>query len=208
MSGTATATATPASTAAEPVRLAVIVGSNRVGRFAPTVASWLAGLAAQRDDVTIDVVDPVATPLPQVMPGYEGPSQPDAALLGAITPRLAAAEAFVVVTPEYNHSFPGVLKNLIDLHYAEWQAKPVGFVAYGGLAGGLRAVEQLRQVFAELHAVTVRDTVSFHGAAGVFDGPAPKDADGCAAAAKTMLDQIVWWARALRDAKAIRPYGA
>ncbi|HSA52478.1 MAG TPA: NAD(P)H-dependent oxidoreductase [Yinghuangia sp.] len=199
------ATATPT---AERLRLAVIVGSTRSGRFAPTVASWFADLAGQRDDLSVDVVDLVETPLPATLPGFDGPSPDDAALFDAITPRLAAADAFVVVTPEYNHSFPGALKNLIDAHYAEWQAKPVGFVAYGGLSGGLRAVEQLRVVFAELHAVTVRDTVSFHGAAGVFDGPVPRDAEGTGAAAKTLLDQVVWWARALRDAKSVRPYGS
>lgn len=191
----------------EQLRLAVIVGSTRDGRFGPTVASWFADLARLRDDLAVDVVDLVETPLPAVLPGHDGPSPGDAALFGAITPRLAAADAFVVVTPEYNHSFPGALKNLIDAHYGEWRAKPVGFVAYGGLSGGLRAVEALRVVFAELHAVTVRDTVSFHGAAGVFDGPAPRDAAGAGAAAKTLLDQVVWWGRALRDAKAVRPYG-
>lgn len=202
-----TATTTAATTDA-PVRLAVIVGSTREGRFAPVVAAWFAEVAKARADLTVDVVDPAETPLPYAMPGFAGPSPDDAALLGAVSPRLAAADAFVVVTPEYNHSFPGALKHLIDLHFDEWQAKPVGFVAYGGLAGGLRAVEQLRQVFAELHAVTVRDTVSFHGAAGAFDGDTPKEPHGCTAAAGTMLDQLVWWAQALREAKAARPYGS
>ncbi len=197
-----------ATTTAERLHLAVIVGSTRGGRFAPTVASWFADLARQRDDVTVDVVDLVETPLPAALPGFEGPSPEDAALFAAVTPRLAAADAFVVVTPEYNHSFPAPLKNLIDAHFGEWRAKPVGFVSYGGLSGGLRAVEALRVVFAELHAVTVRDTVSFHGAAAVFDGPAPRDAAGAGAAAKTLLDQVVWWGRALRDAKAVRPYGS
>ncbi|UGQ14108.1 NAD(P)H-dependent oxidoreductase [Yinghuangia sp. ASG 101] len=191
----------------EQLRLAVIVGSTRGGRFGPTVAAWFADLARQRDDLAVDVVDLVETPLPAVLPGFDGPSAEDAALFGAVTPRLAAADAFVVVTPEYNHSFPGALKNLVDAHYEQWQAKPVGFVSYGGLSGGLRAVEALRVVFAELHAVTVRETVSFHGAAGTFDGPVPQDAAGAGAAAKTLLDQVVWWARALRDAKAVRPYG-
>ncbi len=68
----------------------------------------------------------------------------------------------VVVTPEYNHGYPASLKQAIDIPHAEWQRKAVGFVSYGGLAGGMRAVEQLRQVFAELHCTTVRETVSFH----------------------------------------------
>ncbi|CAM5270467.1 hypothetical protein SVIOM342S_02386 [Streptomyces violaceorubidus] len=86
-------------------------------------------------------------------------------------------------------------------------AGPIGLVSYGGLAGGLRAAEHLRQVFAELHAVTVRDTVSFHNAGASFDdGGRLRDPAGPDAAAKTMLDQLVWWGRALREARERRPY--
>ena len=82
----------------------------------------------------------------------------------------------------------------------------MAFVSYGGMAGGLRAVEQLRQVFAELHATTVRDTVSFHMARAAFDAAGePVDAAGAAAAAKTMLDQLAWWAVALRAPRRRRP---
>ncbi len=85
----------------------------------------------------------------------------------------------------------------------------MGFVSYGGMAGGLRAVEQLRQVFAELHAVTVRDTVSFHEFWRRFDDSGePLHAAGCNAAAKVMLDQLAWWGHALADARARRPYAA
>jgi NAD(P)H-dependent FMN reductase len=78
----------------------------------------------------------------------------------------------------------------------------VAFVSYGGTGGGLRAVEQLRQVFAELHTVTMRDTVSFHMAWNCFDESGqPHDPAGCNAAAKTMLDQLAWWATALRTAR-------
>ncbi len=77
--------------------------------------------------------------------------------------RFAAADAFVIVTPEYNHSFPTPLKTAIDWHSTQWHAKPVSFVSYGGASGGLRAVEHLRQAFAEVHAVTVRNSISFHG---------------------------------------------
>jgi NAD(P)H-dependent FMN reductase len=117
------------------------------------------------------------------------------------------ADAFVIVTPEYNHSFPAALKNFIDWHHPQWQAKPVGFVSYGGLGGGLRAVEQLRLVFAELHAVTVRDSVSLHGPwSGLGQDGEPRDATVCAGAAKGMLGQLSWWGRALRTARAERPY--
>ncbi|MEU1423791.1 NAD(P)H-dependent oxidoreductase [Kitasatospora sp. NPDC005751] len=189
-----------------PYRVAVIVGSNRPGRVAPTVAEWFVRTAGQRADLDLDVIDLADHPLPHL---GEEPTAEQAECLAALSPRLAAADAFVVITPEYNHSFPAVLKNAIDWHRAEWQAKPVGFVSYGGLGGGLRAVEQLRLIFAELHTVTVRDSVSFHSVWGAFgeDGE-PVDPTVPTGAAKGMLDQLTWWAHALRDARAVRPYGA
>ncbi|MDX8036024.1 NAD(P)H-dependent oxidoreductase [Lentzea sp. BCCO 10_0856] len=190
-----------------PVQLAVIVGSTRDGRFGPTVATWFAEHARQHGDVKVDVIDLAEARLPVHLssePGLEG-----ARALAAVSPRLAAADAFAVVTPEYNHSFPASLKNAIDWHFTEWQAKPVGFVSYGGISGGLRAVEHLRQVFAELHAVTVRETVSFHGASSQFDEAGrPTDPATCGAAATKLLDQLVWWGRALRSARAEQPYAA
>ena len=181
--------------------LTIIIGSTRQGRFAPTVANWFAGQARRRDDMTVDVIDLAEARLPDVLTEKPTPE------VAAITTRLANADAFVVVTPEYNHSFPAPLKNAIDWHFNEWRAKPVGFVSYGGIGGGLRAVEQLRQVFAELHAVTVRDTVSFHGAWTQFDSEGrPKDPEHYERAAQSMLDQLAWWGQALREARTQRPY--
>ena len=190
------------------LHVAVILGSTRDGRFGPVVANWLLSHTAPREDMTTDLIDLVETPLPTVFPVLgQPPADPGAReLLAAVSPRLAAADAFVIVTPEYNHSFPASLKNAIDWHHSQWQAKPVGFVSYGGMSSGLRAVEQLRLVLAELHAVTVRDTVSFQGAWGQFDADGTAKDPGADAAAKTMLDQVAWWAYALRDAKAVRAY--
>ncbi len=90
-----------------------------------------------------------------------------------------------------------------------WHAKPVGFICYGGRSGGLRAVEQLRVVFAELHTVTVRETVSFHGASVQFDQRGvPREAEAVNTAAGILLDQLAWWACTLREARSVRPYGA
>lgn len=197
--------AVPGPVAEAPVRVAVVIGSNREGRFGPVVAGWLLDRIAERDDFLPEVLDVASVDLPTVL--SSSPSPAVAAELAKVTPALADADAFVVLTPEYNHSFPAGLKNLVDWHYAEWRAKPVALVSYGGVSGGLRAVEHLRQVFAELHAVTVRDTVSFHGAGAAFDEAGhPRDPAGPAAAANTMLDQLGWWARALKDARGRRPY--
>jgi NAD(P)H-dependent FMN reductase len=171
-------------------RLAVIIGSTREGRLGPAVASWFAGEASAHADFDLDVID------------IADQAQP-------IGPRLAAADAFVVVTPEYNHSFPAPLKAVIDSFSAEWRAKPAAFVCYGGISGGLRAVEQLRQVFAELHVVTIRDTVSLHGVWSHVgpDGRLIHDA-ARAGAARAMLDRLVWWTRALSTARTAQPYVA
>ncbi|MFE3514141.1 NADPH-dependent FMN reductase [Streptomyces sp. NPDC059166] len=183
------------ATSDTPLNVAVILGSNREGRFGPVVADWFLRSAAAHPGVGTELIDVAET-------------EPPATPATPVAPRLARADAFVVLTPEYNHSYPAPLKSLIDRHFSEWQAKPVAFVSYGGISGGLRAVEHLRQVFAELHAVTVRDTVSFHNAGALFDdlgGPRdPGPADG---AAKKMLDQLVWWGRALREARNRTPYG-
>ncbi|WP_067562529.1 NADPH-dependent FMN reductase [Nocardia acidivorans] len=189
------------------LRIAVIVGSVREGRFGPVVADWITGHIAQREDMKADLIDLVKTPLPTVFPAFgQAPSGEVVAQLAAVSPRLDRADAFVIVTPEYNHSFPAALKNALDWHNEQWQAKPVGFVSYGGLSGGLRAVEQLRVVLAELHAVTIRNTVSFHNAAQVFDADRKPSDPGCDGAAKALLDQLSWWGRSLREAKRVRPY--
>jgi NAD(P)H-dependent FMN reductase len=190
-----------------PVKLAVIVGSTRASRFGTNVATWFVEHAVGRDDVTVDVIDLAEVRATAPMPG--GPGDDESHARATVGPRLVAADAFVVVTPEYNHSYPGSLKSAIDWHRTPWHAKPVGFVSYGGISGGLRAVEHLRQVFAELHAVTVRDTVSFHGVQRQFDSAGrPTDAAACGAAATRLLDRLVWWGRALRAARAERPYAA
>ncbi|WP_278261583.1 NAD(P)H-dependent oxidoreductase [Nocardia sp. AG03] len=191
------------ATTIRPLRLAVVIGSTRQGRFGPTVADWFIRQAAPRDTLAVDVVDTGQVELSSTFgAATDHPS------LAEATDTLARADAFVVVTPEYNHSYPGTLKNLIDLHHTQWQAKPVGFVSYGGISGGLRAVEHLRPVFAELHAVTVRDSVVFPNPWGRFDeSGALLDPDDAETAAATMLDQLTWWAEALRAARAVRPYG-
>ena len=122
--------------------------------------------------------------------------------------RIGEADGFIVVTPEYNHSFAAPLKALIDGASREWHAKPVAFVSYGGVSGGLRAVEHLRGVFAELHAVGLRDTVSFANAWAQFEEGRLRDPDLAEAAMATQLVRLGWWAKALRDARLAPDYGA
>ncbi|MCT2592818.1 NAD(P)H-dependent oxidoreductase [Streptomyces sp. N2-109] len=206
------ATATAAPTAGKSgARLAVIYGSVREGRFGPVVGDWFTGVAKQHGSFAeVDVIDLADHELPLSFPAYGSEPPPKTArVLEELSGRLDAADAFVVVTPEYNHSFPASLKNAIDWFHGEWQAKPVGFVAYGGVSGGLRAVEHLRPVFAELHSVTIRDALSFANAGDLFGADGlPKNLEGSRLAAKGLLNQLDWWADALREARAKSPYGA
>ncbi|WP_031011721.1 NADPH-dependent FMN reductase [Streptomyces sp. NRRL F-5727] len=189
-----------------PLRLALIVGSTRTGRFGPTVAGWFADRVRDHTAFDVDVIDLAELQLPPALPAFGADPGPQ---VEALAGRLARADAFAVVTPEYNHSFPAPLKDMIDRFRTPWHAKPVGFVSYGGMSGGLRAVEQLRPVFAELHAVTVRDQVSFHNVWEVFDTDGrPLNPPAAETAAKQLLDQLAWWARALHTARTAHPYAA
>ncbi|MET8426904.1 NAD(P)H-dependent oxidoreductase [Nocardia sp. NPDC004860] len=190
-----------------PLHLAIVVGSVRDGRVGPTIAEWFAGEVAAHTAFTVEILDLLEYPLPLVMPAPGESAAPETvSVRDALAMRLAAADAYVIVTPEYNHTFPAALKNAIDWIYEEWAAKPTGFISYGGMSGGLRAVEHLRHVFAELHGVTVRESLSFHKVWQQFDGVQPRDREETALAAKTMLDRLLWWGGALRDARSKSPY--
>ena len=195
-----------------PVRLAVIIGSTREGRSGEGVARWFAGRARRRGDLEVDVVD---------LADFDLPARDLCAVtsdVAAFSGRIDRAEAFAVVTPEYNHSFPASLKQAIDHAYDEWRAKPVGIVAYGHGSEGFYVIEHLRAVFTELHMATVRGRVALdllahdRGAAPAGDGDrgggVPVGDGVLERDAEAMLDQLVWWGLALREARAARPYVA
>ncbi|WP_280235950.1 NADPH-dependent FMN reductase [Nocardia cyriacigeorgica] len=184
----------------ESLRVAIIIGSTRVQRFGPTVATWFHDHARAHGGLDLDLIDLAETGLPDVL-GHTDDA------VTALATRLARADAFVIVSPEYNRGYPAALKTAIDSYVEEWKAKPVGIVSYGGVSGGLRAAEQLRQVLGELHAVTIRDTVSFHSCWNRFDDNGrPLDLAGASTAATVLLNQLTWWARALRTARTTQPY--
>lgn len=172
------------------LKIGVVYGSTRPRRFCDTIADWVVEQLGRAGRFDVDRIDPAAA------------EEAD------IVRRIGEADGFIVVTPEYNHSFPAPLKALVDAANSEWHAKPVAFVSYGGISGGLRAVEHLRAVFAELHAVGIRDSVSFANAWEQFEGPGrlthPERAERAFA---TLLARLAWWAQALRDARAVTAYG-
>lgn len=176
----------------------IVVASVRPRRVGRTIADWFVHEAAARPEFETDVVDLRELDLPVDL---EPTSNAE-----AFASSIGRADAIVVVTPEYNHGYPASLKVALDTVKYEWRSKPIGFVSYGGLSGGMRATEQLRQVAVELHMVPVRDSVSLHRVRALLDGEGPS-ADKIAMDSSTrMLDQLQWWAVAARTAAELSPY--
>jgi NAD(P)H-dependent FMN reductase len=184
----------------EKLNLVLIYGSIREGRYCDIIANWASAQVRQHQEFALEIVDPAKLSLQP-----QSDQNPD---LQALRACLDRADAFIVVTPEYNHGYPAPLKHLIDSVSREWQAKPLAFVSYGGVSGGLRAVEQLRQVFTELHVATMRNSVSFANAWEQFDDQGRLYAAMRAEKSmEMMLAQLQWWAVALKDARRTIPYG-
>ena len=183
--------------------LQVILGSTRNGRSGEHVARWFMSHAEARTDLDVELVDlrdwPLpffAQQLPPMMGRYADPWQQRWA------EQVARADGYVLVTPEYNHGYPAVLKNALDHLFAEWNGKPVGFVGYGGPGAGLRAVEQLRQVVVELEMVPMRQQVSLANVYAAFDPEGRLLApDGPDRQARAVLDELARWSRQLTAAR-------
>ncbi|MFE3201394.1 NADPH-dependent FMN reductase [Embleya sp. NPDC055664] len=192
-------------------KLLIIVGSVREGRFGPVVTSWFTEQVSAHGGFEVDVVDlaeiDIPLALPATSPKAPADEYPRPAGMAPLTSALASADAIVLVTPEYNHSYPASLKAAIDWHFTQWTAKPVAFVSYGGAAGGRHAVLHLENVLTELHAVTIRDGLAFPNYFLTWrdDRPTDPEAPGYA---KVLLDQLSWWAHALRSARESTPYPA
>ncbi len=192
-------------------RLVIITGSVREGRFGPTVGGWIERLARQHPEFEVDVVDlaelDVPLTLPAVPPKFAGADYPRPERLQPIARLLDEADAFIVVTPEYNNSYPASLKAFIDWHFTQWTAKPVSIVTYGGVAGGRHAALHLQNVFVELYAVPLRDGLTFPNYFVNWDGGQPLDPESERRAGE-MLDQLAWWGGALREARDRTAYPA
>jgi NAD(P)H-dependent FMN reductase len=191
-------------------KLLVIVGSTRPGRAADLVVPWLTRKTAEHQAFDAEIVDLRDWPLPifgEHMgtigdfsdPTYSGP------LVKAWNAKIKAADAYVIVTPEYNHSIPGGLKNAIDTVWLSFgfRNKPVAFVGYsGGIGGGVRAIEHLAHVFVEADAVPLRSSVIIPAVHGAFDEQGEPVNPITNAAAGIMLDDLAWWSAALEKARA------
>ena len=182
----------------KPPRILTILGSTREGRFGETVAAWFNEIASAREDFQNVPVDLRDIRLPFL-------AEPGTRSEDFDTERwremVNGADGFVVITPEYNHSIPAVLKNAIDHLNKEWNNKPVAVLSYGAGAGGSRAAEHLRQIAIELQMAPIREGVHIVMARANFDEDGqPKD-PAMNGRIDSMLTQLVWWTNALRAAR-------
>lgn len=190
---------------ASATRIGVILGSTRPGRRGEPVARWVMDEAGSRSDADFELVDLADYPLPHLdepLPPSMGQYQ------NAHTQQWAAAitrfDGFVFVTPEYNHSTSGVLKNALDYLYAEWNNKAMGVVSYGAV-GGARAAEHLRLVAGELQMADVRTNVALSLITDFENFTDFKPGPYQAQALETLLDQVVAWSQALAPLRQIAP---
>jgi NAD(P)H-dependent FMN reductase len=183
-------------------KIGIILGSTRPGRNGEAVAKWVLDVAKQRSDAEFELVDLLDYKLPhldEAMPPAMGQYTQPHTLEWAAT--IASFDGFVIVTPEYNHSTSGALKNAIDFLFAEWNNKAAGFVGYGSV-GGARAVEHLRLIAGELMIADVRASVHL-SLAQDFENYSiflPKEQQE--QALTTVIDQVVAWSKALAPIRA------
>jgi len=185
------------------INIGIILGSTRPGRNGEAVAKWVYELAKQRTDAKFELVDLLDYPLPFI-------DEPIPPSLGQYskehTKKWAAKvetfDAFIFVTPEYNHSTSGVLKNAIDYLFKEWNNKAAGFVSYGGGASGTRAVEHLRLIMGELKIADVRTQVALSLFTDFENFSVFKPAGIQTSTLNTMIDEVVAWGTAMKTVRA------
>jgi NAD(P)H-dependent FMN reductase len=190
------------------LRIGIILGSTRPGRRGDRLARWVLDAARRHGGAEFELVDLAD----HALGNLDEPGNPTLAQYAhdhtrAWSEVIRSVDGFVFVVPEYNHSFPGALKNAIDYIYQEWNDKAAGIISYGGWAAGVRAAEALRLVLAEVQVATVRSQPAVNTHSG-FETDAYVPSAGIEPLVDTMLDQLVSWTSALRTVRTRRTVSA
>lgn len=186
-------------------KIAIIISSTRQTRFGDKPAQWIHDIAAARGDIDVQILDLRDFPMPffdEVASNAWVPSTNEVAVRWQQT--IAQFDGYIFVTAEYNRSITGVLKNALDYAYPEWSRKPAAFVGYGSV-GAARAIEQLRLICIELQMAPTRNGVHIQGSdfmAVWRQGQSLLEFPYLQQNATTMLDELVWWTKALKAARA------
>lgn len=183
------------------LRIALVIGSTRPGRRTPAIAEWALAIAKKRSDATYEILDIADYDLPvldePVPPSMRKYSKEHTTRWSEV---VSAYDGYVFITPEYNHSISGALKNALDFVYHEWTNKAAGFISYGS-TGGVRAVEHLRGIMSELQVATVRAHVSLSLYTDFENFAAFKPAASHEVQLATLLDQLAAWSGALKKVR-------
>ena len=185
-------------------RIGIILGSTRPGRRGAQVADWVMEHAKNRADAEFELIDLADYPLPHLdepLPPSMGQYQNAHTHQWAAT--IAKYDGFIFVTPEYNHSTSGVLKNAIDYLYAEWNDKAMGVVSYGAV-GGARAAEHLRLIAGELQMADVRTNVALSMFTDFVNFTDLHPAEHHVQALETLMHQVIAWSAALAPLRDVR----
>ena len=187
----------------EKPHIAVFYGSARPNAAAPKVATWLKGKLAHETAMTFEYIDLATLDLPimNTAGAIEISTTPTLPSLALWSTAIEKADGFIAIVNEYNHAPSAITKNAIDYLKVQWAHKPVAFVSYGGVMGGSRAVEHLRQVFVELEATTVRDQISIQHVYSQFNEQGVLNETSVSGDLIKMLKNLLWWTEALRVAR-------
>lgn len=189
------------------MNIKIIVGSTREGRFSSTAAKWIWETVAKNKGVSVEVLDLKEYEMPffdqAITPSFK--KEPyNNEVVEKFTAKIAEADAFIMVTPEYNHGTSAVLKNALDWVSKEWNNKPVSFVSYGSV-GGARAVEQLRLSVIELQMAPTREAIHINGEQYfpviMGGGDTTELLAKYTEKAESMIAQLLWWSNALKKAR-------
>lgn len=190
-----------------PLNIKIIIGSTRQQRFSEKPAHWIYEEAKKKEGINVELLDLRDYP----MPFFDEPMSPSMAqgkhtneVVAKWAQKIKEADAYIIVTPEYNHGYPAVLKNAMDYLYHEWNRKPVGFVSYGS-ASGARSVEQLRMVAVELQMAPIRSAI--HIPVEIFmkvwieKVPIEKLLPQLKDRVDTFLADLIWWTKVLKNGR-------
>lgn len=192
------------------LNLKIIIGSTRPARAADRVIPWITATSREHGDFDVDVLDLRDWPLPlfgETSATVGDPHDPtfSVPVVKQWNAKIAEGDAYLFITPEYNHSIPAVLKNAVDSVFTTFafRGKPAAYVGYsGGIGGGIRAIEHLAHVAIEAEMVPLRNSVIIPSVHSAFGPDGQPEDPRTSAAAKILLDDLAWWAKALQQARA------
>lgn len=187
------------------MKIQIILGSTRPQRQSEKVGNWVLEQISKNSEIEAEIIDLKDWPLPfyqetSGLTSLKGELSTD--LAKKWQEKISQGDAYIVITVEYNHGYSAVIKNALDYAYYEWNNKPIAFVAYGGTVGGARAVEQLRLVAIELQMAPIRDAIYIPAIWASFDEEGKlKDLDSYNKKLDGMIKQLLWWTKALKQAR-------